>query len=279
MKLKYMKLLWIIILIITLLVFLYYQNNNIMVTSYKVDSKDISKAFSGYKIVHLSDIHNKKFYKNGEDLIKKIYKEEPDLIVITGDLIDKRRYNETLSLNLLKKLIKIAPIYYVTGNHEFYSGKFIGLEKKLKELNVKVLRNERLEIRKDNKRLNILGIDDYTYFNNLIEYNDNLSKLTKGLEDKNFTVLLSHRPEKISEYKQYPIDLVLSGHSHGGQINLPFIGGLVAPDQGILPKYYSGLYKEDKTKMIINRGLGNSLFPQRLFNRPEIVVITLKRND
>ncbi|MTI70341.1 MAG: metallophosphoesterase [Firmicutes bacterium] len=274
-----MKLLWIIILIITLSVFLYYQNNNIMVTSYKVDSKDISKAFSGYKIVHLSDIHNKKFHENGENLIKKIYKEEPDLIAITGDLIDKRRYNETLSLNLLKKFIEIAPIYYVTGNHEFYSGKFKGLEKKLKELNVKVLRNERVEITRDNKGLNILGIDDYTFFNNMIEYNDNLSKLTKGLEDKNFTVLLSHRPEKISKYKQYPIDLVLSGHSHGGQIKLPFIGGLVAPDQGILPKYYSGLYKEDKTKMIVNRGLGNSLFPQRLFNRPEIVVITLKNND
>lgn len=271
---QYLKLTAFFIVVIALLIFLYYENNAIVVTHYDIKSKKLPTS-NGYKILHLSDLHNKSFGKNQEKLVKIVENIKPNIIVITGDIIDSRKYNEIPSLKLVKQLTQISPVYYVTGNHEARTDRFYSLEKKLSKYNVNVLRNKRIEVKQKNYKINILGIDDYAFFNGVNEYKNVLEKLTNGLDRTNFTLLLSHRPEKVKYYIDYPIDLVLAGHSHGGQIRLPFIGGLVAPAQGILPKYTFGLYEEGNLKMIVNRGLGNSLFPQRLFNRPEVVVITL----
>ncbi|EOC99681.1 metallophosphoesterase [Caldisalinibacter kiritimatiensis] len=274
---QYIKLVALIILIILIAIFLYYENNAIQITYYNIKNRDIPEDFINYKIVQLSDLHNKSFGENQEKLVKLVKKINPNIIVITGDIIDRRRYNETPSLILVSQLTQIAPVYYVTGNHEEWSGKFNDLEKKLAKYKVNVLKNQRVEVKQGNSKVNIIGVNDYAYFQSVIEYKQVLEDLTSKINKSDFTLLLSHRPEKIKYYSEYHIDLALTGHAHGGQIRLPFIGGLVAPDQGLIPKYTGGFYEKGNLQMIVNRGLGNSLFPQRLFNRPEVVVITLKR--
>ncbi|SCC28504.1 Phosphoesterase [Bacillus mycoides] len=203
----------------------------------------------------------------------------PDIIVITGDLIDSKSYDAEISLQVIRELVTEYPVYFVTGNHEQWSGKYNSLEKELKKYNVTVLRNEHVSIQKDGQEINLLGIDDpeFTSGNRDEEHivKSEIRKAKDGMHSDGFKVLLSHRPEFFEEYADEKVDLVLSGHAHGGQVRLPFIGGLVAPNQGILPKYTAGLYEKQNTSMIVSRGLGNSIIPQRVFNRPEIVVVQL----
>lgn len=276
------RLLYLLLGLVLLTCFLYFQNNSIVTTEYNFSSDKVPQNFKGYKIVQLSDLHSKSFGNNQSDLVKKVKKVKPDLIVFTGDLIDSDRYDEKISLTLMEKLVQIAPVYYVTGNHEWWSGKFNSLEDKLKDTGVQVMRNTVEEIIIGNDKIQIIGIDDpakvnESYAERAIAEEDIMNSI-KGLEEGvNFKILLSHRPELISLYTQYEFDVVFSGHAHGGQVRIPFIGGLVAPNQGLFPEYTSGMHEVDNTTMIVNRGLGNSIIPLRVFNRPEIVVVTLKR--
>jgi predicted MPP superfamily phosphohydrolase len=276
------RLLYLLLGLVLLTCFFYFQNNSIVTTSYNFSSDKVPQNFNGYKIVQLSDLHSKSFENNHSELVKKVKKVKPDLIVFTGDLIDSDRYNEKTSLTLMEKLVQIAPVYYVTGNHEWWSGKFNSLEDKLKDTGVHVMRNTVEEITIGNDGIQIIGIDDpakvnESYVERAIAEED-IKNAIKGLEEGvNFKILLSHRPELFSLYTQYEFDVVFSGHAHGGQVRIPFVGGLVAPNQGLFPEYSSGMHAVDKTTMIVNRGLGNSIIPLRVFNRPEIVVVALKR--
>lgn len=273
------RLLYLLLGLVLLTCFFYFQNNSIVTTPYNFSSDKVPQNFNGYKIVQLSDLHSKSFENNHSELVKKV---KPDLIVFTGDLIDSDRYNEKTSLTLMEKLVQIAPVYYVTGNHEWWSGKFNSLEDKLKDTGVHVMRNTVEEITIGKDEIQIIGIDDpakvnESYVERAITEED-IKNAIKGLEEGgNFKILLSHRPELFSLYTQYEFDVVFSGHAHGGQVRIPFVGGLVAPNQGLFPEYSSGMHDVDKTTMIVNRGLGNSIIPLRIFNRPEIVVVALKR--
>lgn len=180
----------------------------------------------------------------------------------------------------MEKLVKVAPVYYVTGNHEWSSGHFHDLEKGLNSLGVHVMRNTHTELIIGNELIHILGIDDPSSlaepFTEKDSTNKALKTALKGLDnDPTFKILLSHRPELIPIYAHYEIDIIFSGHAHGGQFRFPLVGGLFAPNQGVLPKYTSGTYTEGNSTLIANRGLGNSLSPQRIFNRPEIIATTL----
>ncbi|MFC4024338.1 metallophosphoesterase [Oceanobacillus longus] len=278
--------LFVFLFIILLLRFLYNQNNAITVTDFTVSSNKIPQSFNGYKIVQLSDLHNKSFGKNQGRLTQKVKALHPDIILVTGDLIDRRKYNEKPSLDLMKEMVEIAPVYYVTGNHEWGSGKFISsLEDKLIDMGVNVMRNSHIAIQKGGDEIYLIGIDDpstgadesyaeYSIAEAAIE--DSL----EGLVNKDsFKILLSHRPELFSLYKEFDIDLIFSGHAHGGQFRIPFIGGMIAPGQGLLPEYTSGRHDEDNSTLIVNRGLGNSLFPQRLLNQPEVISVTLSTEN
>lgn len=230
----------------------------------------------------MSDLHSKKFGENQEVLIEKVKSLNPDIIAITGDLIDSKRYDAEASLKVVKELVKHYPVYFVTGNHELWSGRYDSLEKELKRYNVTVLRNEHERIQKEGQEICLLGIDDPAFTAKNNDENEEMStvkneivKVKNAVDQDEYKVLLSHRPELLQVYAEQQIDLVLTGHAHGGQVRLPFIGGLVAPNQGILPKYTAGSYKEQGTSMIVSRGLGNSIIPQRIFNRPEIVVVQL----
>lgn len=271
-----------ILLIATLVgcsIFLFLQNNLISITEIKITSSKIPSSFKGYKILQISDLHNKKFGDNQDVLIQKMKSIDPDIIAITGDLIDSKSYDAEVSMQLIREMVKKYPVYFVTGNHEQWSGKYNSLEKELKKYGVNVLRNEHVGIRKGEQEINLLGIDDPEFgTGNRDEGNiiiDEIKKAKIEMQPDRYNVLLSHRPEFIKEYTNERLDLVLSGHAHGEQVRLPFIGGLVAPNQGVLPKYTAGLYVEQNTSMVVSRGLGNSIIPQRILNRPEIVVVQL----
>ena len=274
---------WLFLLIglALLLYFFHFQNNSIVTSEYTISSDKVPHNFNGFKIVQLSDLHSKSFGNDQSDLVNKVKKSQADLILFTGDLVDSNRYNEESSLILMEKLVEIAPVYYVTGNHEWWSGQFNTLEDQLKNIGVHVMRNTSEEITIETDSIQIIGMDDPA---NGKESDGERSKIEENIvksiekikEEDDFQILLSHRPELLSLYSEYEFDVVFSGHAHGGQFRLPFVGGLIAPDQGLFPKYTSGTYKLDNTTMIVNRGLGNSIIPLRIFNTPEIVVVTLK---
>lgn len=272
-----------LLLLIATFSFLYFENNGVVLTRYLINNHKVPKDFMGFKIIHLSDIHSKVYRNENRRILNTIKKERPDIIVITGDLIDRRNYNEEKSLVLIDELKKVAPIYFVTGNHEAWSGKFASLEEKLIGRGVKVLRNEKDFINRGESEIEVVGIDDPAfhtrgYSESYKDYSVVEEQLSRILPDsENFSILLSHRPELFPLYADKGVDLSFTGHAHGGQVILPLVGGLVAPNQGFFPKYYRGKYEIGDCIMILNAGLGNSIVPQRIFNRPEIVSVTLGR--
>ena len=268
-----------IILLFLISLYLYYENNYLQVSNYTIESNKIPKVFDGFKVAQISDFHNTKSKKLTNDLVEEIKNSKPDIIVLTGDLIDSYKLNINTAIAFVKKINSIAPVYYVTGNHEARIESYEELKDKLEENKVIILDNKLEIIKKDNSEINLIGIDDPSF--NFNTYRDDSTIIEDSLipiqYDKNkFSILLSHRPELIETYANNNFDLVLSGHAHGGQIRIPFIGGLIAPNQGLFPKYTGGVYEIDDTKMIVSRGIGNSILPFRVNNRPELVVIELK---
>ncbi|KNY26852.1 metallophosphoesterase [Pseudobacteroides cellulosolvens] len=256
-------------LLIICLIYFYIQNNFIQLTHIEIHSPDIQNEI---KIAHLSDLHGKEFGSNNHKLTSKVKDYNPDIIVFTGDLIDRSGKNIKESVSFLSELNKFRPVYYVPGNHEHWSGKSELVFKLLEDNGVKVLRCEMGNISIKDTKIAILGLDETTFNNNTID--ESLNKLENT---KAFKLLLSHYPENYSHiYKYRKIDLVLSGHAHGGQFIIPFAGGLYAPGQGFFPKYYKGIYTENGVNLVVSRGLGNSAIPVRIFNRPEIIAISLK---
>ncbi len=263
-----------------LMAFLIWQNNDVVVTKYEYVGKRLPKGFNGLKILHISDLHNKNFGGRIFDKIKDI---NPDIIVITGDLIDRRRTNISVAAELVKNMAKTAPVYYASGNHEQLSGRYSEIRDTLIGLNVNVLDNSCILLNKNGDVISVSGIIDPSVNFGNKNYNPKRnivyvkSSINEAVEDKKlFNILLSHRPEYFDVYEEEEVDLVFSGHAHGGQIRIPFLGGILSPDQGFFPEYSEGMHSLDETTMVVSRGLGNSLFPFRVFNRPELVVVTLK---
>lgn len=272
-----------LIIIVLIIIYLYFENNAIQITNIDVKDPIIPNSFNDFKIVHISDLHNKEFGKNQQNIIAKIKEINPDIIVITGDIIDSYDTNVQISADFINGISKIAPVYYVTGNHESrILDDYVSLKTQMQTAGIHVLENEFITISNGNDKINIIGINDPSFdFFKLTGSTDeeivatNLNGLTEDL--KGYNILLSHRPELIDIYASFNINLVFSGHAHGGQIRIPFIGGIIAPNQRLFPKYTSGLYEVKNTKMVVSRGLGNSAFPIRINNRPEIVVVRFKK--
>ena len=264
----------ILILIAALIAWAAIDSRNIDVTRFTVSGAP--EAFSGFKIAQISDLHNAEFGTDNQKLIDILKSEAPDAIVITGDLIDARRTNTEIAESFARRCMEIADCYYVPGNHEArLGGTYDAFESALIADGVNVLRNGSVRIRKEMEAIRIVGVDDPA-FAKASDAITNLDAALEALSSDDFTILLAHRPELIDEYSKWGIDLVLSGHAHGGQIRLPGIGGLYAPGQGFFPKYTSGNYTVGDTEMIVSRGIGNSVFPLRVNDRPEVVIVTLK---
>lgn len=269
----------IFVLIVTIFLFFFYQNKHIVISEYNYDSVKIPASFDGFKIVLLSDIHNAEFGKNNSVLIDKVMEQKPDIITITGDLVDSDRTNIDKTLSLAKELVKICPVYYVTGNHEYWldANNFDKLITGLKSAGVNVMVNDVIYLSSLEDEIAIIGADDCNLFDDTVKMLSTQIDESKDNELKNcFKLLLAHEPQYLYKYSSADVDLVLSGHAHGGQFRFPYIGGIVAPDQGLFPKYSSGEYFENSTTMIVSRGIGNSVIPVRLFNYPDIVVVNLQ---
>ena len=268
------------LLVIGLILFCYWQNNSIVITESEYVNQKIPKEFEGYVIAHISDLHNKEFGKKQKRLLKKLKSTSPDIIVITGDLVDRRKYDLNKAMSFVEGAVKIAPVYYVSGNHEAWSNRYETIRSSLREAGVQVLDDSATEMSVGGSSIRLLGLSDPDFLTSHYRDGTNTSRIEDYLHqwssDERFQILLSHRPELFDRYVKYNMDLVFSGHAHGGQFRLPFIRrGLVAPDQGLFPKYTSGCYTKNGTTMFVSRGLGNSIIPIRVFNRPEILVVTL----
>lgn len=282
LKKKSFILLIIIIGIIALILWTLWGNTAIMIHEIIIDSDRISDTFDGFRIVHISDLHNAEFGADNERLLTMLTESEPDIIVITGDLIDSNHTDIQVALDFIFNIVELAPCYYVTGNHEGWFDNYNELETGLLDAGVIVLHDEEAIIEKDGELISIVGIDDPDFANihGGITKNSIISnEIAKLSTYDGFSILLSHRPELFSQYCEAGFDLVFSGHAHGGQIRLPFIGGLIAPNQGFFPAYDSGVYSDENTSMIVSRGLGNSIIPLRFNNRPEIVLVELNAID
>ncbi|RKJ63945.1 metallophosphoesterase [Butyricicoccus sp. 1XD8-22] len=267
------KLLKLIILVIGAYIFLYVNNNWIVITEHIFESQKVPKSFDGFRITQVSDLHDAVFGDRQEKLIEKVRATNPDVVFITGDLIDSNRYDLEQSLDAVRAFVQIADVYYVIGNHEVAINQIDEIYGELKKLGVIILPNITSTIERNGEILNIIGIEDPL---NGHETQFMLDVARSIEKESTLQILLAHRPEYFETYVTNDIDMVFSGHAHGGQVRIPFVGGLIAPGQGFLPTYTAGSYIEDDTTMFVSRGLGNSGVPFRIFNLPEIVVVELR---
>ena len=248
-------------------------------TRTQVELSGLPPEFDGYTIVHLSDLHGHEYGEGSTDLLARAAGEKPDLIVITGDLIDQESQLQMVPA-LAKGLAVIAPTYYVTGNHEWGLG--TGTVRELKNLlaqcGVTVLSNQYEILERGGARLVLAGVDDpngYADQKTPEELYAQIENQAPGL----FTVLLAHRNDRFGQYAAAGYDFVMSGHGHGGIVRLPFVGGLMGTGREFFPERTSGLYTLGDSTLFVSRGLGNNTVPFqgfRLFNRPELAVMTLK---
>ena len=263
-----------------LLIWTVLGNKALMVSTISISSSHIPAAFSGFRIAQVSDLHNTEFGKNNAELLKLLSENRPDIIAITGDLIDANHTDVGIALGFVQESVRIAPTYYVTGNHEAASPQYDTLKAGLEEARVIVLEDEAVSLERNGETITLLGLGDPDFTVNGDMFGETsamVSTKLKNLDDGEggYTILLSHRPELFETYVNCGTDLVFAGHAHGGQFRLPFIGGLVAPNQGLFPQYDAGLYTDGSTSMVVSRGIGNSIIPFRFNNRPEIVLVEL----
>lgn len=280
---KHVKLIVLLSLFALIVIWALWGNFTVKSTEIVIEDGNLPESFDGFKIAHVSDLHNARFGENNIKLIKILEEQKPDIIAITGDLVDSDHTNIDISVDFCRQALQIAPCYYVPGNHEAWLGDRFGeLESKLADIGVNVLRNESIKLTKGSDTVWIMGIDDPDFADRSSLFDLSGGIISKEIEIANagegFKILLSHRPEVFETYVQEDINLVLSGHAHGGQVRIPFVGGLVAPNQGFFPEYDSGLYSRGNTSMVVSRGIGNSIIPMRINNRPEIVFVTLKNS-
>lgn len=269
----------ILALFVTLVIWGVYCDNTIAITNYCVNN---TKNDAKLKFVVITDLHNKEYGEKNTDLAELVKEQNPDFIAVCGDMVNRGDPDTTKMKDVLEKLSKIAPTYCCLGNHERDNTAEFGTDFKSEtnSTGAVLLDNEYIKFTKNGKSVLIGGMSDYPYYEFYTPDDDVPSRtLWEEFAEKaknNFTILLHHQPEYIAEdAKKTDIDLIVCGHTHGGQIQLPFIGGVIAPNQGLFPKYDKGEFDLDGTKMIVCAGLSNTVFIPRINNQVEIGVVTV----
>ena len=258
--------------------FLRWDNTALQTTYFDPAFADLPEGFDGCRIAVLSDLHGAEFGENNQELFIAVAQESPDYIVYLGDLEDHYRgpaagYAETVAAGLTA----IAPTYYVTGNHEWGIGDVPALKETLAAHGVSVLSNQFVPLERNGDIIVLAGIDDPNGYADQKTPEEVAAEVYAAYGDP-FWVLLAHRNDRFeSQYSLLGADLVLSGHGHGGIIRLPFTDGLLSTDRTFFPSYTAGLYEENGSCLFVTRGLGNSGPTFRLFNRPEVAVLTLHK--
>ena len=270
----------VVVILIALVIWIAWGNTALELNTYTVTSARLPECFDGYRIAHVSDLHNAEMGEDNEKLLTMLREADPDMIAITGDLIDSRNTDVEIALQFVQEAMKIAPCYYVSGNHEARVNEYEELKTGLISAGVIILEDAQTEISIEGQMITLIGINDPSFQTDYLFGDAETvmgSKLSELHTDRDgFTILLSHRPELFDTYADHDVDLVLSGHAHGGQFRLPFIGGVVAPNQGLFPEYDAGVYTDGNTNMLVSRGIGNSILPFRINNRPEVILIELQ---
>ena len=272
------------IIIFTLLgIRIYIDNETIGITKSEVYSDEIPDAFNNYKILQLSDLHSKEFGENNANLILKINEADPDIIVMTGDMVNAKDTDYTIFYNLVESIFQSYKMFFITGNHEqdIPNEKRKELFDYLEKHDVIVLNNEMVQLTKGNDIINLYGLwyNSKYYFsdgtNESILKEEIISKLIGEADKSEYNILLTHNPKHFKEYSKWGADLVFSGHVHGGMVRLPVVGALFSPERTFFPEYSEGIYEYENAKMVVSRGAGIGTKGFRLFNKPEINLITL----
>lgn len=270
-----------------ILLFLYAGTNRLQVTRYEVRLDGLPVELEGLRIVHISDLHGKRFGPRNEQLARVIAGLKPDLILVSGDMLNSRGGGENAFIDLLQSLEGICPVYCALGNHEQIVRELTDRERyddftgRLRAAGAILLDNERAAPPGGRTGLAVYG------FTAALRYYSagSTAALPAGyLEEKlgrpspeELTILLAHNPKYFEAYARWGADLVFSGHVHGGVVRLPFLGGLLSPDLSFFPPYDAGLYTSGTAVMHVSRGLGNSVIPFRLFNRPDVSLLVLAK--
>lgn len=277
-------------IISVLLLYLYRENKRFVVTHYELRNKKLNHLEDAIKIAVLSDLHNHVYGTDNEPLVKAIDKEDPDLILVAGDLlVAKPNHETTVALSLMEKLGKKYPVYYGNGNHEYrmriypevYEDRYERYAETLKKYNVTLLENEHATVSCKGQKLAIYGLEiEREYYKRLVRTNlpnHYINGLLGRVDPNQYTILLAHNPSYFKDYSEWGADLTLSGHIHGGLVNVPFLGGVASPQIELFPKYDAGLFQENDNYMVLSRGLGTHTINVRVNNPAELVIITLKK--
>lgn len=266
---------------------IFYENSTFRIKRYTICHEKIGRKANGLKIAFLSDLHNSCYGRGNSKLLQAIQDENPDLILIGGDmLIGKNGDYMDNACTLLQNLSMKFPVYYANGNHESrmkfnpdkYEERYQIYEKKLKAMGVSLLCNESIFLEEQDITITGLELDEYYYQKGkkvMMEESD-MEDLVGVSDRENFQILLAHHPEFFEKYSEWGANLVLSGHNHGGIVRLPLLGGVISPQYRLFPKYDGGLYKKDGNDMVLSRGLGTHTIKIRLWNVPELCMIELK---
>lgn len=249
------------------------SREDLEISRYEVKSQKLPESFDGFKIVQLSDLHGAEFGEDGMGLVEKVKELEPDMIALTGDFVTDEGDLAAVE-KLAARLVKLCPVYFVSGNHEFGSGLAVKVRNILERAGVKYLSNEYLTISRGEDGILLGGVEDPLAYADMLSPDELAQKMNDAAPDA-FKILLGHRNYWMTEYPELPVDLIFCGHAHGGLIRIPGVGGLIGTDRRLFPDFDAGEYNNGRYTLIVSRGLGNSVPIPRVFNRPEIVCVEL----
>lgn len=249
------------------------SREDLEISRYEVASQKLPESFDGFKIVQLSDLHGAEFGEDGMELVDKVGSLEPDMIALTGDFVTDEGDLAAVE-KLAARLVKLCPVYFVSGNHEFGSGLAVKVRNILERAGVKYLNNEYLTISRGEDGILLGGVEDPLAYADMLSPDELAQKMNDAAPDA-FKILLGHRNYWMTEYPELPVDLIFCGHAHGGLIRIPGVGGLIGTDRRLFPDFDAGEYNNGRYTLIVSRGLGNSVPIPRVFNRPEIVCVEL----
>lgn len=295
------------LIVIVVLLGNHFANQYVFVKEYEIIDESIPDAFDGYRIVQVTDVHSIRDTEQADMLFETIVEQRPDAVVLTGDLLDSKYYGQELAdlkagisekmpgqdtVDFVERLIEHYYVYYVYGNHEMVLLDDVDnnpFKVAMEEIGVIFLNNSGVKITRNGESIYMLGVQDPSTLYKDSKYREcnshterihaMMTNIVALRKEALYTVVLAHRPEYFEEYSTYGVDLVLTGHAHGGQVRVPFVGGVYAPGQGFFPEYTSGLFEENGTSMVVGRGIGNAVIVPRVFNPPQINTVILKKTE